>query len=148
MYKFSKRSMLRMQGVHPELILIMTESIRVSPIDFGIPPDGGVRTAERQNEMFNDITIKTHCDGYDLKSNHQIPEGEKWGEAVDIFAYLNGKASWDKYHLAIIAGVILSTADRLYRTGRISIKIRWGGTFASKTYHGWDYPHFEIISED
>ncbi len=141
-FKFSKRSCERMQGVNPQLILVFMEAIHDSPIDFGIPADGGVRTAERQNMLFN--TGKSKCDGYKRHSNHQINPAEDYGEALDFYAYVNGRASWDKVHLAMIAGVILATAKRLKDDGVIDIELEWGGEFGSNDYHGWDYPHIEI----
>lgn len=144
MFKLSKRSLSRMEGVHPELILVFKKAIEVSPIDFGIPGDGGVRTAERQNEMFLDPGIITHCDGFDEISNHQIAEGEEFGRALDFYAYVRGRASWNKNHLAMVAAVILSTNRRLLMDGEITIKLKWGGTFGSFTFEGWDYPHIEI----
>lgn len=131
MYKFSQRSLNRLYGIDHRLIELAQRSIELSPIDFGIPPDGGLRTAERQNELFKDR--KSKLDGYIKIGNHQR------GKAFDVYAYVNGNASWDKQHLAIIAGVVLSVANSM------GLKIRWGGTFGSNDFKGWDYPHFEII---
>jgi peptidoglycan L-alanyl-D-glutamate endopeptidase CwlK len=136
MYKFSNRSKSRMKNVHPELILIFEEAIKISPIDFGIPKHGGIRTAEEQNQLFNEDLSK--ADGYDKLSKHQS------GDALDFYAFIGGKASWNKVHLSMIATVIMLTAKRLKEEGKISIDIRWGGTFGSKKFHGWDYPHIEI----
>lgn len=144
MFAFSRRSQMRMAGVHPDLILIFNEALKVSPIDFGIPNDGGVRTAERQHELYLNKVSK--CDGYKIKSNHQVDEEKSpYGLALDVYAYVAGVASWDKSHLAIVAGVILSTAERLKREGKVSISVRWGGTFGSSEFKGWDYPHFEAV---
>ena len=104
--------------------------ITISPIDIGIPSTGGWRTPEEQHDLF--VRGLSKCDGYTKLSKHQS------GRAVDIFAYLHGKASWDKEHLAIIAGVVLSVANQK------GIPIRWGGTFGSDDFKGWDYPHFEF----
>lgn len=145
MFTFSKSSYTNMFGIHQDLKLVMCESIKVTPIDFGIPRDGGVRTAARQNQMFHDPTIKTNCDGFDKISNHQIQNGQKSGKAVDVFAFVEGKASWKHHHLSMIAGVIMSTADRLRQGGEISIRIRWGGQFGSRNFNGWDKPHFEVM---
>lgn len=120
-----------MEGIDPQLDELMTRSIYKSPIDFGIPRDGGLRTASRQFELFK--AGKSNADGYKYASKHQN------GNAVDVFAYVNGRASWDDVHLAIIAGVVLSQAKAM------GLKIRWGGTFNSDNFHGWDMPHFEII---
>lgn len=144
-YQFSTRSKERMTGVHPGLILIFEEAIKISPIDFGIPRDGGVRTAERQHEMFLDPDIQTNCDGFEQPGNHQIQPGEEYGMALDFYAYINGKASWQDHHLAMVAAILIVTAKRLLAEGRISIKLRWGGTFGSNDFNGWDKPHCEAV---
>lgn len=142
MFQFSKRSIERMQGVHPDLITIFMEAIKVSPIDFGIPEYGGLRTAGEQNQLYT--AKKSECDGVTTKSNHQA-KSDGYGWALDVYAYLGG-ASWDKVHLAMVAGVILSVADRLYKEGKVKNKLKWGGTFGSDSFHGWDMPHFELVS--
>ena len=136
-YKFSKSSVKRMQGVHPELIIIFTEAIKNSHIDFGVPNTGGLRTEREQSKLFQDK--KSKCDGFLNISNHQT------GNALDFYAYLNGRASWVHVHLAIIAGVIMATAKRLLKEGKISIEIKWGGEFGSNSFKGWDYPHIEVV---
>lgn len=130
-FQLSQTSIERLNQVHPDLIRLVTESIKVSPIDFGIPQYGGLRTATEQNSLFKKGVSK--ADGFNKKSKHQT------GRAVDVFAFVNGKASWDNVHLAMIAGVILSKANEL------NIPIRWGGTFGSDDFNGWDMPHFELI---
>ena len=130
MYRFSKRSLSRLEGVNPNLVELMKTAICRSPIDFGIPSDGGKRTAERQKELFEKNVSK--CDGTHKKSYHQS------GNAIDVYAYVNGKASWDAEHLAIIAGVVLSVAAEM------GLNIRWGGTFGSNEFKGWDKSHFEL----
>jgi len=135
-FSFSRSSTENMLGVHNDLIVIFTEAIKNSPIDFGVPSSGGLRTAEQQRELFMDA--KSKCDGYKSKSYHQS------GNALDFYAYVNGKASWDKIHLSIIAGVILATAKRLRKGGKINSEITWGGTFGSAEFTGWDMPHFQV----
>ena len=130
MYKFSKRSIQELELINPKLAALMDQAIERSPIDFGIPNNGGKRTAEKQNELYNKGVSK--CDGILKKSYHQS------GNAVDVYAYVNGKASWDVEHLCIIAGVVLSIASEM------GLNIRWGGTFGSNKFKGWDMPHFEI----
>lgn len=144
MFKFSKRSIRNMKDVHPDMVLIFTEAIKVSPIDFGVPNDGGVRSSLRQHQMFLDPSIKTKCDGYERVSRHQVKDGDEFGTALDFYAYVGGKSSWNKVQLAIIAGVLMSTANRLEAEGRITSTLTWGGTFGSKTFNGWDKPHCHI----
>lgn len=136
MLDFSKRSDERMSGVHGDLITIFNEALKNSPIDFGIPEYGGLRTAEGQNSLF--LKGLSQCDGFDSKSYHQT------GKALDFYAYVNGKASWEKHHLAMVAGVILSTAKRLKKSGRVSVELTWGGTFGSDDFTGWDMPHMQV----
>lgn len=151
-YKFSKSSVKRMQGVHPDLIIIFTEAIKNSPIDFGIPRDGGLRTAARQHEMFLDPEIETKCDGYKNKSYHQLEnenikdelEDDDYGKALDFYAYVNGSASWAIHHLCMVASVIMTTAKRLKKEGKITIDLYWGGQFGSSDFNGWDLPHIQI----
>ena len=142
-FTFSKRSIERMQGVHLDLITIYLEAIKVCPIDFGIPEFGGLRTKGEQNILFQKGLSK--CDGFDRVSNHQLPYDEPRGNALDFYAYINGKASWDKVHLAIVAATLLSTANRLLKEKKISIRIKWGATFGSNSFNGWDFPHIEVV---
>ena len=129
-FKFSNRSLQRLEGVNKDLIKLMELALSRSPIDFGIPEFGGLRTASEQRQLFDKGLTK--ADGTKLKSYHQT------GNAVDVFAYINGKASWSRVHLSLIAGVVLSCAKEM------DLKVTWGGTFGSKDFNGWDMPHFQI----
>jgi len=136
-YQFSSKSSERMKGVHSDLIVIFTEAIKNSPIDFGIPQYAGLRTAEDQKALFLDK--KSKCDGVKNKSLHQS------GNALDFYAYVNGSASWSKHHLSMVAGVIMTTAKRLKKEGKIFHSIYWGGQFGSSDFNGWDMPHIELV---
>ena len=137
-YKFSKSSVKRMKGVHPDLVIIFTEAIKNSPIDFGIPGLGGLRTAEQQKILC--AAGKSKCDGYANKSYHQT------GKALDFYAYVDGAASWEIHHLCMIASVIMTTAKRLKKEGRITIDLYWGGQFGCSDFTGWDLPHMEVAT--
>ena len=112
-YRLSERSKSNRDGVDPRLIEISDLAIQITPIDFGVPKDGGLRAALEQRELFNDG--KSLCDGYKKKSKHQS------GMAMDFFAYVNGKASWEAYHLAIVAAAHLQAASVLGH------QLEWGG---------------------
>lgn len=135
-FEFSERSLERMKGVHPDLEMVFRAALDDSPIDFGIPGYGGLRTEKEQNTLFRQD--KSKCDGVFIKSNHQS------GNALDFYAYVNDSASWNKVHLAMVAAVILSTAERLRIEGLINTELKWGGTFGSDSFDGWDMPHIEI----
>lgn len=126
MYSFSKTSLERLDTTDPRLQHIFKEAITDSPIDFGIPPYGGKRTVEEQQELFKDG--KSRADGVNKKSYHQT------GKAVDVYAYVDGRASWDEKHLTLIAGHVLGTAKRL------GYDLEWGGNWRTFV----DMPHFQL----
>lgn len=128
--KFSQRSLMRMEGVDERLVSIMKLAITKSKVDFGIPPYGGMRTAKEQAFLFKEG--KSKADGYDKLSKHQS------GRAIDVFAYVDGKASWEEEHLAMVACAVLQSANQL------GIKIKWGGLFRRFI----DMPHFELAKSE
>lgn len=133
-FKLSKRSLGRLKGIDPILLKIIKEGIKDSPIDFGIPKDGGLRTAERQSELYAQGRtlpgkVITNIDGYNRKSYHQT------GKAFDIYAYVDGKASWDPKHYAPIARHLQKVAME-----KFCVKLTWGGDW----YRFKDRPHFQI----
>jgi peptidoglycan L-alanyl-D-glutamate endopeptidase CwlK len=125
-FQLSNNSMMNLSGVDGRLIDIADVAIKLSPIDFGIPSTGGLRTTEDQAKLFEEGVSK--ADGVNNKSYHQT------GKALDVYAYVDGKASWDKLHLATIAAAMLQASSQL------GYELKWGGLWKS-----WqDYPHFEI----
>lgn len=132
---FSKRSIDNLKGVHPDLVKLMTEAIKDSPVDFTITE--GVRTAERQQMLFKQRPKVTNVDGIIKKSNHQI-KSDGYGHAVDLYPFYNGSVQiQDKEvipKLKLIAVHIKAVAKCL------GISITWGGDF--KSLH--DPPHFEL----
>lgn len=129
MFTLSENSLRNLVGVRVELQDVVKEAIKITVIDFGIPSTGGLRTVGEQNMLFQ--TGKSNDDGIENMSKHQF------GSAVDFFAYVDGKASWDKYHLAMVAAAFLQAASNL------GVKVKWGGLWTSFK----DYPHIEL-SED
>lgn len=134
-YKLSTSSSGRLITVVEPLQHIIREAIKSSPIDFGIPKYGGNRTAVEQSGLFLDG--KSTLDGYIKKSKHQS------GKAIDIYAYVGGKASWNMQHLNLLAGHIIGTANRL------GYKLRWGGdwnsNWSSDDENFVDAVHFELV---
>ena len=126
-YQLSNRSLSRLKGVNPRLIAIIEDAIKTSPHDFGIPREGGRRSAEDQHVLF--LKGASKCDGYEKKSYHQS------GNAFDIYGYANGKAHWNIEILTEIAEHILEVAKV-----RHNINLIWGGNWKSFR----DYPHFEM----
>jgi len=136
-FKLSTKSLERRTGIDPRLIEIDDLALSISVIDFGHPADAGVRTANRQNELFQ--TGKSGCDGFDKISKHQE------GLALDFYAFVNGRASWKTEHLAMVAAAYLQAASML------GYKLSWGGFFkpikkqqGNDYKGGWDYPHVQL----
>lgn len=137
MFKFSKKSLKKLEGLHPNLQKFFKELIKISPYDFSITQ--GVRTAEEQNKLYQQgrITpgkIVTNCDGYKIKSNHQTKD-DGLGHAGDIAVLVNNKITWEeKYYkeVAISARILMQKYN-----------IEWGGDW--KNFK--DLPHFEYKGE-
>jgi len=144
-YKFGKNSRDRLHGVREELILLANRVIAKSENDFGIPRDGGIRTIEDQQRLFNtliDGKRVTKCDGIKKLSKHQS------GEAIDIFLYHSHKkggrkfACWkclDKYEE--IAELFKNEFNLMKGEGLFLENefLEWGGEWKWK-----DFPHFQI----
>lgn len=143
---FSKRSLDNLKGVHPNLVKIMEEAIKDSPVDFTITE--GVRSAEKQQEYYSwgrtkrnpntgNMTKVTYADGVIRKSNHQV-KADGYGHAVDLYPFFEGKVQVNHkdtlLKLNLIAGHIKATAKRL------GINIVWGGDWKKP----FDPPHFQL----
>jgi len=132
MFKLSNNSKERRKGVDPRLIEISDLAIQITLVDFGHGPDSGIRTEKRQNELYREG--KSKLDGFEKKSFHQT------GRALDFYAFVDGKASWDEAHLAMVASAFLQAA------GTLGHSVSWGGLWQSSKggVYGWDMPHIEL----
>lgn len=137
MFLFGNSSNKKLDTVNEIMQKIFRKAITRSPIDFGI--SHGKRLAEEQYALFTKVPPVTKCDGYIKISKHQD------GNAVDIYAYVNGKASYDPRYVLMIAGVILSTALEM------GYLLKWGGDFDGDLNwdenDSWDKVHFEFIGQ-
>lgn len=125
-YRLSKSSLERLRGVNPDLISVIYRALEISKVDFGIPKYGGLRTPEEQNYLY--LKGKSKADGYKKISAHQS------GDAFDIYAYVDCKATWRKAHLTSVACAILQASSEL------GVRLQWGGHWKSFA----DMPHFEV----
>ncbi len=131
--EFSERSNKNLIGVHPNLIKVLQEAIKNTPIDFTITE--GVRTIQRQQDLYAQGRTKpgkivTNVDGVKLKSNHQ-PKSDGYGYAVDLYA--NPINVNDTVNIKTVADHIKNTAKKL------GVTVEWGGDWKMR-----DYPHFEL----
>ena len=131
MYNFSKTSAKRIEGIEPVLIDTLLEGIKDSPFDFGIPKFGGLRTDLEQIDMYAIGRTKypnRRKVTWTLNSYH------KTGKAFDIYAYVNGNASWDLKYLEPIARHLQKIA-----MDKFCIELDWGHDL-----WGRDGAHFQI----
>lgn len=137
MANFGSQSLKSLTGIHPDLVKVMKEAIKETPIDFTIT-DGLRSTKEQQALYAKGRTapggIVTMADGIKNKSNHQM-KSDGFGWAVDLYPYKNGKIDFNDVHsLEVIAAHIKATAKCL------GVKISWGGDWKG----AWDKPHYEL----
>lgn len=119
MFKFSQRSLERLEGVHPDLVAVIIEALEHSPIDFGVVE--GLRTVERQKVLVDTGMSQT------MNSKH-LKQPDGWGHAVDLVPYIGPKISYEwKY--------IFQMAEAIQRTLKADMdlsgypRIRWGGAW-------------------
>ena len=120
MFKLGKRSIERLQGVHPDLVKVVERAIDLSPVDFTVLE--GLRSPERQQTLVASGASQT------LNSRHIT------GHAVDLGAWVDNQVdwSWPLYHK--IANAMKAAANEL------GVSIVWGGDW--RTFK--DGPHFEL----
>jgi len=118
-FHFSKRSLKNLEGVHPDLIKVMTQSLEISPIDFAILE--GLRSPERQQEVI------ARGASWTKNSRHLT------GHAVDIGAVIERHIVWALDPYQRLSKIIKKVAQDL------SIPIEWGGDWQKV-----DAGHYEL----
>lgn len=118
--RLSKRSLDRLQGVHPRLVAVVKEASALSPVDFMITE--GVRTKARQAALVRAGASRI------MASRHLT------GHAVDVAAMVEGQVRWDWPLYPRIAAAFKAAAARQ------GTAIIWGGDWVSLR----DGPHFEL----
>jgi len=119
-FRLSQRSRARLQGVHPDLIAVVEEAIRLTEVDFMVTE--GLRDPTRQAALVKAGASRV------LNSRHLT------GHAVDVAAVLDGEVRWDWPLYGRIATAFKAAARRL------GTPLTWGGDWARLR----DGPHFEL----
>lgn len=120
MFKLSKRSESRLEGVHPDLVKVVRRGLELSEIDFAVLE--GLRTLETQKEYLAKKATTT------LRSRHLT------GHAVDLGAFLGGSLRWEWPLYDKIAEAMKAAAKEL------EIPVEWGGDW--KKFK--DGPHYQL----
>lgn len=113
-------SKAKLKGVHPDLVMVIEEAFKNTPVDFIITE--GLRTKERQAALLKAGASRT------MNSRHLT------GHAVDVACRVGGKVRWDWPLYDKLAKHILATAKRL------KVPIVWGGSWVRFR----DGPHYEL----
>ena len=120
MFKLGKRSIERLQGVHPDLVKVVERAIDLSPVNFTVLE--GLRSPERQQTLVASGASQT------LNSRHIT------GHAVDLGAWVDNQVDWSWPLYTKIANAMKAAANEL------GVSIVWGGDW--RTFK--DGPHFEL----
>ena len=108
-FTLSQRSLDRLEGVNDDMVRVVKKAIDVTKIDFGVIC--GMRTIEEQKALVAKGASQT------MKSKHLE------GLAVDLMAYVSGRASWELNLYDDIADAMMEAA-KLEDVG-----IRWGAAW-------------------
>ncbi len=135
-FVLSKKSLSKLEGVHPNLVKVVLRAIEITETDFTVTE--GLRTLARQKELFAKGFSKT------MNSNH-LQKADGYGHAVDLYPYVKGqivndwnvswltkeesKKAWDD-----VSGSMKRAAAEL------GVAIQWGGDWKSIK----DGPHYEL----
>lgn len=119
-YNLGKRSLERLQGVHPDLVKVVKRAIEITDRDFTVGE--GLRTLEQQKINVAKGVSST------LKSRHIT------GHAVDLWPLVDGKVTWDWKYYYPLADVMKKAAKE------VGVVIEWGGDWKSFP----DGPHFQL----
>jgi peptidoglycan L-alanyl-D-glutamate endopeptidase CwlK len=120
MFTLSKRSLDRLEGVHPDLVKVVKRAIEITEIDFAVLE--GVRSLETQQEYLKKGATTT------LRSRHLT------GHAVDLGAFLGGSVRWEWPLYEKLSQAVMSASKEL------GVPIEWGGDW--KKFK--DGPHFQL----
>lgn len=119
-FKYSKRSLNNLNGVHPDLQRVAHRAIEITAVDYVITD--GLRTEAEQRQHVASGASTT------MNSRHLTDH------AIDVAAWVNGGVSWKTEHYIKIADAFKQAAKEL------NIPIVWGGDW--RTFK--DRAHFEL----
>lgn len=106
-YQLGKTSLVRLRGVHPDLVSVVKLAIEITDQDFTVVE--GLRSLETQRRYVNEGKSKT------MNSRHLT------GHAVDLAPWVNGRIDWqDEAAFHVIAEAMREAAVEL------NVELLWG----------------------
>ena len=137
-FKLSRNSKKNIKDIDKRLIKLVNRVLKKSEIDFGIPSNGGMRTAQQQNNLFHQRPKVTQIDGFKRTSYHQT------GKAFDIFVYDEHGACWDCKEKYVSLSILFKEEFVLMQNECIfeeEEELQWGGDWIRFK----DLPHFQLV---
>ena len=110
-FKLSQRSLDNLEGVDERLVAVVKQAIHDTKVDFGVIC--GLRTLETQRKLVASGASQT------LKSKHID------GLAVDLFAYVGSRGSWELNLYDDIADAMAQSAKN------VGVGICWGAAWST-----------------
>ena len=108
-FNLSQKSLDRLEGVNDDMVRVVKKAIELTKVDFGVIC--GLRTVEEQEELVAKGASQT------MKSKHID------GLAVDLMAYLGGRASWE-------LNLYDDIADAMMEAAKLEdVSVRWGAAW-------------------
>ena len=117
-FSLSQRSLSKLEGVNEDLVQVVKRAIELTTLDFGVIY--GLRTQEEKQKMLDAGKSQT------MKSKHLT------GDAVDLMAYVDGKASWELNLYDDLADAMKWAATES------GTKIRWGAAWHINDISTWN----------
>ena len=111
-FKFSKRSLDRLKGVHPKLVEVAKMAIKTTDVDFGITC--GLRDMKTQK------ALKAAGRSQTLNSKH-LKQDDGFSHALDLVAYVDNEVCWENEVYERLGDHILKAAKH------VDVPLRWGG---------------------
>jgi len=141
-YSFSRTSIKRLSTCEKKIQKVFELAIKRTEIDFGIAC--GERSVSEQQQLYaqgrtGPGPIVTYVDGINKKSEHNYSPSR----AVDIYAFVDGKATWNEKYLIYLGGVITACAIQL------GVSLTWGGNWDNdgiiiNDQNFQDLPHYQL----
>lgn len=125
-FRLSQRSLMRLAGVHPDLVEVVKLAILRTSVDFTVVE--GLRTPERQRELVAAGKSQT-------QNGLHLRQADGYGHAVDLAPLVGGAIPWNDWaRFKDLADVVKACAAKL------GVPVEWGGDW--KTLK--DGPHFQL----
>jgi peptidoglycan L-alanyl-D-glutamate endopeptidase CwlK len=124
-YKLGTRSLQKLEGVHPDLVAVVSRAIELSKQDFSVIC--GLRTVKEQEALVAKGASQT------MKSKHLE------GNAVDLMAWVDG-GRWELNLYDEIADAMLKAAKEL------GVTLRWGAAW-HKNLNDWNGTAEDLMNE-